>query len=132
MCISIRRPHVWKLHIHHTPAVCAWFTSAIFLYSFFSSSFFLGLHLLHLEVPRLGVKSELQLAAYATATVTSDLSRVCDLHHSLWQRWILNPLSKARDQTRILMHTGQIRFCCATTGTPYVQYLNQAILGGIT
>ena len=22
---------------------------------------------------------------------------VCDLHHSSWQRWILNPLSEARD-----------------------------------
>ena len=42
---------------------------------------FLGLHLQHVEVPRLRVKSELQLLAYATATATSDLSCVCDLHH---------------------------------------------------
>ena len=35
-------------------------------------------------------------------------SCVCDLHHSSWQRLILNPLSEARDRTRILMDTGQV------------------------
>ena len=50
-----------------------------------------------MEVPGLGVELELQLKAYATATLTQDLSRICDLHHSMWQRWILNPLSQARD-----------------------------------
>ena len=57
-----------------------------------------GHHPRHIEVPRLGVESELQLPAYATATATKDPSRVCDLHHSSWRGWILNPLSKARDQ----------------------------------
>ena len=52
-----------------------------------------------MEVPRLGVESELQLPAYATATATRDLSYICNLHHSSQQRWILNPLSEARDQT---------------------------------
>ena len=33
---------------------------------------FLGLHLWHMDVPRLGVKSELQLSAYATATEVPD------------------------------------------------------------
>ena len=32
--------------------------------------FFLGLHLRHMEVPRLGVKSELQPLAYVTAIAT--------------------------------------------------------------
>ena len=32
--------------------------------------FFLGPHLQHMEVPRLGVKLELQLPAYTTATAT--------------------------------------------------------------
>ena len=50
-----------------------------------------------MEVPRLGVKSELQLPAYATATATRDQSPVCDLHHSSQQCWILNPLKEARD-----------------------------------
>ena len=56
-----------------------------------------------MKIPRLGVKSELQLPAYITATATRDPSCVCDLHHSSWQRRILNPLSKARDQACILM-----------------------------
>ena len=34
-----------------------------------------------------------------------DPSHVCDLHHSSWQCWILNALSKARDQAHILMDT---------------------------
>ena len=36
-------------------------------------------HLRHLEVPRPGVKSELQLLVYATATAMPDPSHVCDL-----------------------------------------------------
>ena len=63
---------------------------------------FLGPHLWHMEVSRLGVESELQLWAYATATATQDLSCVCDLHHSSGQGQVLNPLSEARDQTCIL------------------------------
>ena len=56
----------------------------------------------HMEVPGPGVKSELQLQACETATATPDPSRICDLHYGLQQRWILNPLSKARVQIRIL------------------------------
>ena len=66
----------------------------------------LGPHLWHMEVPRLGVKLELQLPAYTTATATWDLSHICNLDHSSWQCWILNPLSEARDQTCILMLVG--------------------------
>ena len=40
------------------------------------------------------------------------------LHHSSWQRWILNPLSKDRDQTHNLMVPSWILLCCATMGTP--------------
>ena len=52
-----------------------------------------------MEGPRLGVQLELQPPAYTTAIATQDPSRVCDLHHSSPPRWILNPLSEARDQT---------------------------------
>ena len=62
---------------------------------------FLWPYLWHMEFPRLGVKWELQLPAYTTAT--RDRSRVCDLPHSSRQRQILNPLSEASDRTRILM-----------------------------
>ena len=50
-----------------------------------------------MEVPELGVESELLLLAYATATATPDPSLNCELHHSSQQHWILNPLSEARD-----------------------------------
>ena len=70
--------------------------------------FFLGLYPWHMEVPRLGVESELELLAYATATATQDLSHICNLYHSSWQCWILNPLIKARDRTHILMDTSQV------------------------
>ena len=46
-----------------------------------------------MEVPSLRVKSELQLPAYTTA-------------HS----WILNPPSKARDQTGVLMDTSLVHY----------------------
>ena len=42
----------------------------------------LGLHPQYMEASRLGVESELQLPAYATATAMPDLSYICDLHHS--------------------------------------------------
>ena len=71
----------------------------------------------HMEVPRPGVESELQLSAYATATATWDLRCVCDLHHSSGKLWIPNPLSQARDQTLIFMDTSQVCCRCAPTGT---------------
>ena len=66
---------------------------------------FLGPYPRHLEVPRLGVESELQLPASTTATEMRDPSHVCDLRHSSRQHRILNPLSKARDWTHILVDT---------------------------
>ena len=61
-------------------------------------------------VPRLGVKSELQLLVYPTATAMADLGQICDLHHSSQQYQILNPLSEARDRTRILMDASRILY----------------------
>ena len=69
---------------------------------------FLGLPLRHMEVARLGVKSELQLPVYITATATQDPSHVCNLYHRSWQHWILNLLSEDRDQTCILMDTNWV------------------------
>ena len=84
---------------------------------FYNFSFFLGLHLRHMEVPRLGVKWELELPAYTTATAVKDLSCVCELHHSSWQHQIL---SEARDQTRIFMDTSRVRYHWVTRGTPII------------
>ena len=80
---------------------------------------FLELHPWRMEVPRLGVKSELQLPAYTTATATQGPSRICKLHHSSCQCQIPDPLSKARDQTHSPMDTSWIHFHCAAMGTPY-------------
>ena len=72
----------------------------LFIYSF--------IYFRHMEVPRLGAELELQLQAHTTATATPDPSHVYYLHHSSGQRQILNPLSKARDRTCILMDAGRV------------------------
>ena len=92
----------------------SWMGSPDITFIFIEKNFFfvfLGLHPWHMEVPRLGVKLELWLLAIATATW--DLSRVCNLHHSSWQCWILNPLSRTRDWARNLMDTSWV--CYVTT-----------------
>ena len=61
-----------------------------------------------MEVPRVGVKQELQLPAYTTATPDPNL--ICDLYHSSRQCRILNPLSEARDQIHILMDTSRVDY----------------------
>ena len=91
---------------------------------------FLGLHPWHMEVPRLGVKLELQLPTYATATATPDLSCVCTLHHSSQLRWIPDTLIKARDRTLNLLVPSQIRFRCATMGTPHGAVFTVRIIYG--
>ena len=63
-----------------------------------------------MEVPRLGVESELQLLAYATATATQNPSYVCNLHCGSQQHRIRNLLSEAGDRTCVLMDPNQIRF----------------------
>ena len=56
-----------------------------------------GGHIRHMEVARPGVELEPQLLANTTATAMQAPSHVCNLDHSSQQRWILNPLSEARD-----------------------------------
>ena len=81
---------------------------------------FLRPHLWHMDIPRLGVESELHLPAYTTATATQDASCLCKLHHSSWQHQMLDPLCKVRDQTCIFMDSSWIHFCCTTVGTPLI------------
>ena len=66
-----------------------------------NSFFFFWPHSRHMDVSRLAVESELQPPVYTTAML--DLSSICVLHGK-----ILNPLSKARDQTRILTDTSRV------------------------
>ena len=82
-----------------------------------------------MEVPRLGVKSELQLPVYTTATATQDPSGICDLHNSR-QRQILKPLIEARDRTHNLMVLTRICFHCTTTGTPRLQFSSEQAIWG--
>ena len=97
---------------HHVPASSRTQSYLLPLFPFFFFPCFLGPHLWHMEVPRLGVNLELrQLLAYPTAKATLDLSRVCDLHHSSRHHRLLNPPSRARDPTPILMDTSQIHYC---------------------
>ena len=77
------------------------FTLIIYFFLFIKS-FFLHIHLWHMEVPRLEIKLELQLQAYATAQI---LSHICNLCSSLHQLWILNILGEARDWTCIFTET---------------------------
>ena len=73
---------------------------------FFVFFFFRAIPLCHMQVPRLGAESQLQLPSYTTATAMPELSHVCNLHQAHGNtEWILNPLSKARNQTCILMDT---------------------------
>ena len=60
----------------------------------------------HMEVPRLGVELELP-----------NSSHVFDLHHSSWQRWILNPLKEAMAWICVLMDTSRVHYHWATMGT---------------
>ena len=87
---------------------------------------FLGLHLQHMHVPKLGVESELKLPAYTTATAPWDPGCVCSLCHSSRQCQILNPLSGARDQTCILMDTSWVHYRWATVGPPSLLFSNRA------
>ena len=90
-------------HVYLCINIFFFLTDNLWYKTIYSSLFFifLELYLYHMDVPKLGVESELQLLAYATATVMPDPSRICSLHSS----WILNPLSEASDGTHILLDT---------------------------
>ena len=60
-----------------------------------------------MEVPRLGVELRTTVGLHHS-TATPGPSYIFDLHHSSGQRWILNPLSEARDRTCSLIDTSQI------------------------
>ena len=60
--------------------------SQTFISSSIKKQVFLVVHLRHMEVLRLGVESELQLPAFATATAMQNPSRTCNLCYSLWKQ----------------------------------------------
>ena len=88
----------------------------IFPLYFFAFFFFYGRTCSIWKFPGWGLNQSYSCRP-APPTATQDPSRICNLHHSSPQHWILNPLSKARDQTHILMDSSQIRFRCTIVGT---------------
>ena len=68
-----------------------------YLFLFYFCIFvFSGPHPWHMEVPRLGVQSELQRPVYATATAMWDPSLVYNPHHSSQHCQIFNPPSEIK------------------------------------
>ena len=63
----------------------------------------LGPHLWQMEVPRLGVQSQLQLLTYTTGRATGESEPHLQLHHSSRPHQTLNPLGEAGEQIHILM-----------------------------
>ena len=55
-------------------------------------------------------KSQLHMMAYATAMALANQDPRL-VNHIIQSSWILNPLSKARDQSRFLMDITWIHFC---------------------
>ena len=102
--LNIQYPFLFVFYSPNVPN----YSRLLILYFFILIFWFLGPHSWHMEVSRLGVKSELQLLAYPTATATQDPSGIFNLHLSSQQCLILNPLSEARGSTHILMDTSQV------------------------
>ena len=89
---------------------------------YFVCLFVSGLHLWHMEVPRLGFEWELQLQAYTISTAIPDPGPIHDLHPCLKQPQILNPLSKARYQTHILKDTSGVLNPLSHNGNSSLNY----------
>ena len=88
----------------------------LFLFLFFG---LLGPYPWRTEFPRLRGQNQSYSCKppCTTATAVVDPKGICNLHHSSLQRWVPDPLIKARDWTHILMETSRIRFHWATMGT---------------
>ena len=96
------------------------FFTCLLIYTY--TLYFLVPHLWHMEDSRLEFELELQLPAYITATATSDLRHICNLHYSSCQCQVLNPMSGPRDWTHSVMDTSWPHYCWATMGTHYIYF----------
>ena len=70
-----------------------------FFFFFFLSFVFSGLHRQHMQVPRLGVESELQPPAYTTATATATVTAT-----ATWDPNRVFDYTVAHSSTRSLTH----------------------------
>ena len=120
--VLLPSPHELRQHPGPVPNVLSSYGVCIVLCAITLCCFFFPPILYrHMEIARLGVRSELQLPAYLTATAIQDQSCICDpQHHSSWQHQILNPLSETRDRTRDAMDTSWVHFHCTTMGIPHL------------
>ena len=66
--------------IHVRTSILFQFFVCLFAFCWLVFLVILGRNSQHMEVPRLGLKLELQLLAYTTATAAQDLSRFHELH----------------------------------------------------
>ena len=73
-----------------------------------------------MEVPRLGVESELQLQVYATTMATPAATAPGNLRGNLRQCRSLNPLSEARDLTCILQRQHWVLNQLSHNGNAYI------------
>ena len=112
--LYIYRENIYRILVKGFPQ------SSYLPFLFFLFFFFLGWLLGHMEIPRLGIQSELQLPAYTTVTATWDLSCVCSLHCSLWQHRILNPVSEPGMEPSSSWILVRFVTHWATKGTPSV------------
>ena len=71
----------WSIHFGQNSLHTIVNVSYHFPFFFFFFFFFFMLYLQHMEVPGLGLESELPLQACVTAMETPDLSHICDLCH---------------------------------------------------
>ena len=76
-----------------------------------------------MEVPRLGVKSDLQLPAYVTTTATQDPSHICDLHHrpgiEPTTSWFPVRFVSAVPQQELLDEILSVIFCLLGDSSPF-------------
>ena len=91
--------------------------------AFFSFPFWLGC-IGSMDYSRLGVKLELQLPVYGTATAIQDLRHVSYLHHSWQQCQNINPVSDARSHTHVPIDPSQDPYSWAMTGTPAISFFH--------
>ena len=77
---------------------------------FFFFFLILGPYPWYMEVPRLGSNQSCSFWPTTQPQQCQIWAASVTYTTSSWQHWILNPLSKAGDQTCILMDTSQIRF----------------------
>ena len=99
-----------------------WWSPTYQLYSCFFSFFFF----LFMATPAVYGSSQARgqirgaAVTHATTTATQDLSCFRDLHHSLCQYWVLNPLTEQGQWSNSHPHRHNIRSptCWATMGTP--------------